>query len=57
MTELVLAWTMSQGTGKNVNVLGGARTIPQIEQNVGGGNISISTDDLATMRKDVEAIS
>ena len=56
MTELVLAWTMSQGTGKNVNVLGGARTIPQIEENVGGGNLNLGSDDLATMRKDVEAI-
>ncbi|ORC30237.1 aldo/keto reductase [Marispirochaeta aestuarii] len=57
MTELVLAWTMSQGTGDNVNVLGGARKIPQIEENVGGGNISVDASDLASMRKDVEAIS
>lgn len=57
MTELVLAWTMAQGNGNNVNVLGGARRIPQIEENVGGGNIAIEPPDLAAMRQDVEAIS
>lgn len=57
MTELVLAWTMAQGNGDNVNVLGGARRIPQIEENVGGGNIAIEPPDLAAMRQDVEAIS
>lgn len=56
MTELVLAWTLSQGTGNNVNVLCGARKISQIEENVGGGNISIDSEDLASMRRDVEAI-
>ena len=57
MTELVLAWTMSQGTGNNVNVLGGARKLEQIEENVGGGTIRISREDLNTMRKDAEEIS
>jgi methylglyoxal reductase len=56
MTELVLAWTLSQGTGNNVNVLCGARKISQIEENVGGGNISIDSEDLASMRRDVEGI-
>ncbi len=57
MTHLVIAWTAAQGNGKNVNVLGGARTIPQIEENVGGGTITLDPADIAGMRKDVEAIS
>lgn len=57
MTHLVIAWTAAQGNGRNVNVLGGARTIPQIEENVGGGNISLDAADIAAMRGDVEAIS
>jgi methylglyoxal reductase len=57
MGQLVLAWTMAQGTGDNVSVLGGARTIPQIEENSDSGNITIDAADLASMRKDVEMIS
>jgi methylglyoxal reductase len=57
MTHLVIAWTAAQGNGKNVHVLVGARTIPQIEENVGGGSITLASEDIASMRKDVEAIS
>jgi len=57
MTHLVIAWTAAQGTGSNVNVLCGARKIPQIEENVGGGGVTLEAADIAKMRADVEAIS
>ena len=57
MTHLVIAWTAAQGNGKNVNVLCGARKIPQIEENVGGGDITLEAKDIAKMRADVEAFS
>jgi methylglyoxal reductase len=57
MTHLVVAWTAAQGNGRNVNVLCGARKIPQIEENVGGGSITLEAGDIASMRADVEAIS
>ncbi|OPZ61366.1 MAG: General stress protein 69 [Synergistetes bacterium ADurb.Bin520] len=57
MTQLVIAWTAAQGNGKNVNVLVGARTIPQIEENAYGGSIELDPADIASMRRDVEAFS
>jgi methylglyoxal reductase len=57
MTHLVIAWTVAQGKGKNVHVLVGARTVLQIEENAGGGTITLDAADIASMRKDVEAIS
>jgi methylglyoxal reductase len=57
MTQLVIAWTAAQGNGNNVNVLSGARKIGQIEENAGGGNVTVEAADIAAMRKDVEAIS
>jgi methylglyoxal reductase len=57
MTHLVIAWTAAQGNGKNVHVLVGARTIPQIEENVGGGGLTLDAADIASMRKDVEGLT
>jgi methylglyoxal reductase len=57
MTHLVIAWTAAQGNGKNVNVLCGARKISQIEENVGGGQITLEAGDIGSMRADVEAVS
>ena len=53
---LVIAWTAAQGNGKNVHVLVGARTLPQIEENVGGGTLSLEEADIVSMQKDVEQI-
>jgi methylglyoxal reductase len=57
MTHLVIAWTSAQGNGKNVHALVGARTIAQIEENVGGGNLSLEAADIASMGKDVEGLA
>jgi methylglyoxal reductase len=57
MTHLVIAWTAACGNGSNVSVLTGARTIPQIEENVNGGNISLEAGDIASMLRDAEAVS
>ena len=57
MTHLVIAWTAAQGNGKNVHVLVGARTLPQIEENVGGGGLSLDAADIAAMRADVAGLS
>jgi methylglyoxal reductase len=57
MTHLVIAWTAAQGNGSNMSVMVGARTIPQIEENVNGGNISLEAGDIAAMLKDASAIS
>jgi methylglyoxal reductase len=57
MTHLVIAWTAAQGNGKNVHVLVGARTLPQIEENVGGGNVALEAADIASMRRDVEGLT
>jgi methylglyoxal reductase len=57
MTHLVIAWTAAQGNGKNVHVLVGARTIAQIEENVGGGGLSLEAADIASMKKDVEGLT
>ncbi len=57
MTQLVIAWTVAQGNGHNVNALCGARKLVQIEENAKGGDIVIDAADAATMRRDAEAIS
>jgi methylglyoxal reductase len=57
MTQLVIAWTAAQGNGGNVNVLCGARKVGQIEENAGGGSVSLDAGDIASMRADVEEIS
>jgi methylglyoxal reductase len=57
MTPLVIGWTAAQGNGRNVNVLCGARKLTQIEENARGGDIVLDAADIATMRRDVEAIS
>jgi methylglyoxal reductase len=55
MTNLVAAWTAAQGNGSNVNVLVGARTTAQIEENARGGGITLDAADIETMRRDAEA--
>ncbi|GHV38030.1 oxidoreductase [Spirochaetia bacterium] len=57
MTNLVVAWTAAQGNGSNVNVMVGARTSAQVEENVKGGGITLEAGDIASMRKDAESIS
>jgi methylglyoxal reductase len=57
MTQLVIGWTAAQGNGGNVNVLCGARKLPQIEDNAKGGDVVLDAADIAAMRKDVEAIA
>ncbi len=57
MTQLVIGWTAAQGNGSNVNVLCGARKLHQIEDNAKGGDIVPDADDIASMRRDAEAIS
>jgi len=57
MTHLVIGWTMSQGNGKNVNVLCGARKLHQVEENAKGADVVLDADDVASMRKDAEEIS
>jgi methylglyoxal reductase len=57
MTQLVIGWTAAQGNGSNVNVLCGARKLPQIEDNAKGGDIVLDAADVAAMRKDAEAIA
>ncbi|MCL1818794.1 MAG: aldo/keto reductase, partial [Spirochaetaceae bacterium] len=57
MTHLVIAWTAAQGNGKNVHVLVGARAVPQVEENVGGGSVTLEAADIEAMRKDVEGLS
>ncbi|MCX7786804.1 MAG: aldo/keto reductase [Spirochaetes bacterium] len=56
LTQLVIAWTTAQGTGSNVNVLCGARTISQIEENAKGGSITLEKMDVDRMRQDIEAL-
>jgi methylglyoxal reductase len=56
MTNLVVAWTAAQGNGSNVNVMVGARTTAQIEENVKGGGITLESADIETMRKDARAV-
>jgi methylglyoxal reductase len=56
MTNLVVAWTAAQGNGSNVNVMVGARTTAQIEENVKGGAITLENADIEAMRKDARAV-
>jgi methylglyoxal reductase len=56
MTNLVVAWTAAQGNGSNVNVMVGARTTAQIEENVKGGVITLESADIESMRRDTRAI-
>jgi methylglyoxal reductase len=56
MTNLVTAWTAAQGNGSNVNVLTGARTTAQIEENARGGGITLEKADIEAMRKDTRAV-
>ncbi len=56
MTQLVIGWTTAQGNGKNVNALCGARKLDQIEENAKGGDVVLDVEDIASMRKDAEAI-
>jgi len=57
LTQLVIAWTAAQGTGHNVNVLCGARTIGQIEENAKGGFLTLENADVERMRRDIEALA
>lgn len=57
MTQLVIAWTTSQGNSHNVNTLCGARKLEQIEENAVGGGLSLEPDDISAMRRDGEAIA
>jgi methylglyoxal reductase len=57
MAQLVIGWTAAQGNGGNVNVLCGARKLPQIEDNAKGGDVVLDAADIAAMRKDAEAIA
>ena len=57
MTQLVIGWTAAQGSGRNVNVLCGARKLDQIEDNAKGGDIVLDAADIVTMRKDAEEIA
>lgn len=57
MTQLVIAWTAAQGAGHSINVLCGARKLSQVEENAGGGAVTLEPEDIAKMRTDVEAIS
>ncbi|MDR0439643.1 MAG: aldo/keto reductase, partial [Candidatus Accumulibacter sp.] len=57
MTQLVIGWTAAQGNGSNVNVLCGARKLPQIEDNARGGDIVLEAADIVAMRESVEAIA
>jgi methylglyoxal reductase len=56
MTHLVIAWTAAQGNGSNISVMTGARTVPQIEENANGGNISIEAGDIASMLGNAKAV-
>jgi len=56
LAQLVIAWTAAQGTGKNVNVLCGARKVKQVEENAGGGSILLEVKDIERMRKDIESL-
>lgn len=57
MTQLVIGWTAAQGNGDNVNVLCGARKLDQIEDNAKGGDVVLDAADIASMRRDAEAIA
>lgn len=57
MTQLVIGWTAAQGNGRNVNVLCGARKLDQIEDNARGGDVVLDAADIATMRRDAEAVA
>ncbi|MDR1637314.1 MAG: aldo/keto reductase [Treponema sp.] len=58
MTNLVTAWTAAaQGKDSSVSVLIGARTAAQVEENAGGGGLSLEAEDFASMLKDAEAVS
>jgi methylglyoxal reductase len=56
MTGLVVAWTAAQGNGSNVNVMVGARTTAQIEENVKGGALTLEAADIEAMRRDAQAV-
>jgi aryl-alcohol dehydrogenase-like predicted oxidoreductase len=57
MANLVSAWTAAQGNGSNLNVLIGARTVAQVEENAGGGDLCLEAENIASMLKDAEAVS
>jgi methylglyoxal reductase len=57
MTNLVTAWTAAQGKGSGLSVMIGARTVTQVEENAGGGGITLEAKDIASMLKDAEAVS
>jgi methylglyoxal reductase len=57
MTGLVIAWTAAQGSGSNVNVMVGARTTAQIEENAKGGGVILESADIETMREDARAVA
>jgi methylglyoxal reductase len=56
MTNLVVAWTAAQGNGSNVQVMVGARTTAQVEENVRGGEITLEEADIEAMRKAARAV-
>ena len=53
----MIGWTAAQGNGRNVNVLCGARKLDQIEDNARGGDVVLDAADIATMRRDAEAVA
>ena len=54
LAQLVMAWTLEQPGV--THALAGARRPAQATENARGGDIVISADDLAVMRKAVEAL-
>ncbi|MGI6031133.1 MAG: aldo/keto reductase [Eubacteriales bacterium] len=54
LSNLVVAWTIEQYD--KMSVLCGGRKSSHIIENVKGGEVSLSADELARMRRDVEAL-
>jgi methylglyoxal reductase len=53
-THLAIAWLLAQGDF--VNVLCGARKVIQLEDNIGGADITLEPQDVQRMRDDVEKL-
>ncbi len=54
LAQLVIAWTLAQSGV--THALCGARRVKQVEENVVGGQLSLTTEDIARFRKDIEAL-
>lgn len=52
--QLTVAWTLAQ---RGVtHLLAGARTLPQLRENLKGADLALEPGDLARMRRDIEAL-